>query len=205
MRTSIAALKTGFRHYSTFRGRATRSEFWWWTLTITTATITFTAGAAIIQSATNTTTGTNTGYFLIIPVLFILATLPPTLSITARHLHDIGKSGWWQLAWYAAIPLLGALAIVLLFLAIAIAFATAGRQITAGPDWPAIIMAALLFSAAAAALVLPPLIVWATTWLTRPGDPGANCYGFDPRDTGLKGQLYRSRMIIKPAPTQNPQ
>ena len=174
-------------------------------MTITTATIALTAGAAIIQSATNTTTGTNTGYYLIIPVLFILATLPPTLSITARRLHDIGKSGWWQLAWYAAIPLLGALAIVLLFLAIAIAFATAGRQITAGQDWPAIIMAALLFSAAAAALALLPLIVWATTWLTRPGDPGANCYGFDPRDTGLKGQLYRSRMISKPAPTQNPQ
>jgi uncharacterized membrane protein YhaH (DUF805 family) len=29
--------------------------------------------------------------------LFSLATLVPALSIGARRLHDIGKSGWWQL------------------------------------------------------------------------------------------------------------
>jgi len=26
------AVKSGFRNYANFKGRATRSEFWWWTL-----------------------------------------------------------------------------------------------------------------------------------------------------------------------------
>lgn len=34
-----------------------------------------------------------------------LATLLPSLAVTARRLHDIGRSGWWQLV--ALIPLVG--------------------------------------------------------------------------------------------------
>ena len=28
----VEAIKSGFRKYATFSGRATRSEYWWWTL-----------------------------------------------------------------------------------------------------------------------------------------------------------------------------
>ena len=50
-----------------------------------------------------------------IPVLgqlFAIATILPTLGITARRLHDLGKSGWLQLL--ALIPVIGGL-IVLFF------------------------------------------------------------------------------------------
>jgi len=31
----------------------------------------------------------------------------PTLSVTIRRLHDVGKSGWWSLLWILPLPLLG--------------------------------------------------------------------------------------------------
>ena len=27
----------------------------------------------------------------------------PTLAVTARRLHDTGRSGWWQLLWFVII------------------------------------------------------------------------------------------------------
>ena len=31
----------------------------------------------------------------------------PTLSVTIRRLHDVGKSGWWSLLWILPLPLIG--------------------------------------------------------------------------------------------------
>ena len=33
--------------------------------------------------------------------IFCLATLMPSLALVARRLHDINRSGWWQLLWFA--------------------------------------------------------------------------------------------------------
>lgn len=44
--------------------------------------------------------------------IYTLAVLIPSLAVTVRRLHDIGRSGWWLLI--AFIPLIGAL-ILLIF------------------------------------------------------------------------------------------
>ena len=31
----------------------------------------------------------------------------PTISVTVRRLHDIGKSGWWAVLWVLPLPILG--------------------------------------------------------------------------------------------------
>ncbi|HBF63906.1 MAG TPA: DUF805 domain-containing protein, partial [Gammaproteobacteria bacterium] len=31
----------------------------------------------------------------------------PTLSVTVRRLHDVGKSGWWCCLWIFPVPLVG--------------------------------------------------------------------------------------------------
>ena len=31
----------------------------------------------------------------------------PTISVTVRRLHDIGKSGWWCVLWVLPLPILG--------------------------------------------------------------------------------------------------
>ena len=79
------SVKTCFKKYATFDGRASRSEFWYFYL--------FTYGlyAILIISAINI--ASIFGWLL---VGFFLATFIPFLAATARRLHDINKSGWFQ-------------------------------------------------------------------------------------------------------------
>jgi uncharacterized membrane protein YhaH (DUF805 family) len=79
--------------YAVFSGRARRSEFWFFNLfnCIGCFVIGFIAGFV-------------SGYFRVgektaelAPLLFILATLLPSVAVSIRRLHDTGKSGWWFL------------------------------------------------------------------------------------------------------------
>ena len=74
--------------YVDFNGRAGRSEFWWFAL--------FCFAVSLVL---------NTIGLGLIAMLFNLAMLLPSLGVGARRLHDMGKSGWFQLLWL--IPLLG--------------------------------------------------------------------------------------------------
>ena len=38
-----------------------------------------------------------------INLIFSVALVIPSISVTARRLHDINKSGWWQLLWITII------------------------------------------------------------------------------------------------------
>jgi uncharacterized membrane protein YhaH (DUF805 family) len=84
----FAAIKTCFSKYLVFSGRARRSEFWWWTL----FTVLVLLGLSVVRLD-------RAGD------LFSLLTLLPSFAVGARRLHDIGRSGWWQLLWL--IPLAG--------------------------------------------------------------------------------------------------
>lgn len=95
------AIRTCLRQYATFSGRARRSEFWWWWL--------FTLLASMVASGLDQavlgysfTSADETG-----PIGGIVGLLLclPTLAVTARRLHDINKSGWWQLI--SLIPIVG--------------------------------------------------------------------------------------------------
>jgi uncharacterized membrane protein YhaH (DUF805 family) len=81
------AITTCFQKYATFRGRATRSEFWWFAL--------FTVLASIVASM----------FGELLNALVSLALFIPSLAVGARRLHDIGKTGWLQLVWI--IPVIG--------------------------------------------------------------------------------------------------
>ncbi|MBR4267879.1 MAG: DUF805 domain-containing protein [Bacteroidales bacterium] len=98
-------------HYIDFEGRARRKQYWMYTLyniiinfgIILIAVILFlaTKADAIISIAS------------IIIRIIGLALLLPSLGLTVRRLHDIGKSPWWILIIF--IPLVGSI-IFLVFL-----------------------------------------------------------------------------------------
>jgi len=98
----MTAVKTCFRKYVDFKGRALRSEYWWWTL----FTVVVSLILSIINSAIFNTSFEDTG---VLDGLFGLATFLPTLSVTFRRLHDVGRSAWWLLLY---LTIIGALVIL---------------------------------------------------------------------------------------------
>lgn len=77
------------KKFSDFGGRARRTEYWMFTL----MTYVFFFAAFFIDNLLGTTF--DDGGFGIITLLFGLAIIFPSWSVTVRRLHDIGKSGWW--------------------------------------------------------------------------------------------------------------
>ena len=82
------AVKSGFRNYANFKGRASRSEFWWFILF-----------GQVIQTVSQNISAT-------IASLISLGLIIPNLSVQFRRLHDIGRSAKWMI-WPLA-SLLGA-------------------------------------------------------------------------------------------------
>ena len=76
-----------FSNYANFNGRGRRSEFWWFYL----FTMMLGLGGSIWDSATSET-GYGVMYWIASIVTFI-----PIIAAGARRLHDVNKSGWWQL------------------------------------------------------------------------------------------------------------
>ena len=86
------AVSVVFSKYATFSGRARRSEFWWFAL--------FSFIANIVVAMVDRALGLH-----LLQPLYSLGVLLPSLAVSARRLHDIGRSGWWMLI--VLIPLVG--------------------------------------------------------------------------------------------------
>jgi uncharacterized membrane protein YhaH (DUF805 family) len=100
--TFTEAIKSYFKKYVTFNGRARRSEFWFAALFTTLVSV----GISIIAPAHSSTVG---GYSVdqnsALSNLWSLATFLPSLAITWRRLHDVNKSGVWLL--FILLPVVG--------------------------------------------------------------------------------------------------
>ncbi|SOB92127.1 uncharacterized membrane protein YhaH [Rhodobacter sp. JA431] len=91
-RDFIEAIKVCFRKYATFKGRASRSEFWWFQL--------FIIGGSLLTGLLENGMGRDGA---VLNGLFSLATFLPALSVQVRRLHDTDRSGWWIGGFYLAI------------------------------------------------------------------------------------------------------
>ena len=154
------AIRTCFRQYVTFSGRASRPEYWWFVLFV------FLGGvaAAIFDAGLFGTRGEDTGPTNLI---FSLATVLPLLAAGWRRMHDTGRSGL-----FLFYPLL-----VMIGIASFAGMTGAGGHL----DDPSTLLddaAGLILAVALVIFVLSPFIViW---WLTRPSQPGTNDYGPHP-------------------------
>lgn len=111
----IQALKRIF----TYRGRARRAEFGWFNLIafLINLALTFTPlilfgmGGSLLESVyqsevVGTVSGGGIIIFTVASYLFSIVTTLVQFSLTCRRLHDLGYSGWWQLAVYLGLPII---------------------------------------------------------------------------------------------------
>jgi uncharacterized membrane protein YhaH (DUF805 family) len=95
------------RKYAVFRGRSSRSEFWFFML--------FMALGMFVLSLVDGMLDTHIGRgdHGLFSTIFMLALIVPSLAVGARRLHDIGKSGWWQLINF--VPVVGLIVLIFFF------------------------------------------------------------------------------------------
>ena len=92
------ALTTVFRDkYSTFSGRASRSEYWWSYLGIAVISMVLLIIGIVGGLALGSVNEGLGALFGLAAFAGLLALLIPSLSVNVRRLHDTGKSGWMLL------------------------------------------------------------------------------------------------------------
>jgi uncharacterized membrane protein YhaH (DUF805 family) len=110
------AIARGFKKYTLFTGRASRSEFWWWCLFTNLVVLVLGFGGIILTSRYG---GGTLGLLslilgllsVILLAVFALGIFVPTLALTVRRLHDAGYSGSFALL--LLIPYLGSLIVTI--------------------------------------------------------------------------------------------
>ena len=92
------SIQTCLNKYANFKGKASRSEYWWFFLfTAIVGVITGILDAVIFPGFTETL-GTGP-----LRLLFNVAVITPGIAVGARRLHDTKRSGWWQLLYFTGI------------------------------------------------------------------------------------------------------
>lgn len=84
---------TVLKQYAVFSGRARRKEYWFFALFNFIISLLLTGIDSLIGTA-----GT-------LNMIYSVAVLVPSLAVSIRRLHDIGRSAWWMLL--AFIPVIG--------------------------------------------------------------------------------------------------
>jgi uncharacterized membrane protein YhaH (DUF805 family) len=105
------------KNYANFKGRATRSEYWFFIL--------FTILVSFVGTIFDLILFASAAEFSPINSIVTLALITPQLSAGCRRLHDIGKSGWWQLLY---LTIIGGLVLLIWFV-----FETNKRKNQFGP------------------------------------------------------------------------
>lgn len=93
------SVSTCFQKYATFSGRARRSEYWRFALFNCLANAVLTMVGNMIFGAPE-----NGGANILVSI-YALAILIPGLAVSWRRMHDIGKSGLWNLI--GCLPVIG--------------------------------------------------------------------------------------------------
>lgn len=168
--TPQEAVKICFTKYFDFTGRARRAEFWWFIL------FTVILGICLdgietflgldfeisVENANGESDWADMGGPL--SLVFSLATFFPQIAVTARRLHDIDRSGWWQVG----IPLIVIFVGVVFYMAAAFLGVQTDTRVGA-----AIILGMTV-------ILIIACVVWLIVWLAKIGQSGSNRFGDDP-------------------------
>lgn len=171
----VDAIKTCFRKYVTFSGRATRPEYWYFILFLFLGSMVASFLDAVLFGLAGIETGPGYAHARSngpIAALFHLATILPALAAGWRRMHDTGRSGLYLL--YPVIVMVG----ISTFAAFSGAFGAFLPGNGGTPPFEG--LAAVIVMLTVIVLILSPfLVLW---WLTRPSQPVSNQYGPNPNE-----------------------
>ena len=100
--TFIEAIKSFFKNYTKFSGRASRSEFWYAQLFMF---IVSSVIDALFPVHTTKHYGIDRPQYSGLAQVWDLVTLVPSLAIGWRRLHDVNRSGHYY--WWMLLPIVG--------------------------------------------------------------------------------------------------
>ena len=103
------AVKSFWSHYSKFKGRSRRSEYWWIQLFLVLTNLAVAAIDLVLMNGDVERFIANGGGG-IVGLIWILVTIVPALAVLVRRLHDTGKTGWWALIGF--VPLIGGIVLL---------------------------------------------------------------------------------------------
>lgn len=153
------------KKYAVFRGRASRSEYWWFYLfTIVLSVVTSVMDVVVAMAL-------NIEDFSPISTLTSLALAVPSVAVTARRLHDTDRSAWW----------LFIITISVVIFAAAIIYEAVGANSSADTIPPTAVVG--IVGVAIAAIIL-------MVFLVLPGTRGPNRYGPDPYGPGNLEEVF---------------
>ena len=114
------AIANGFKKYASWKGRATRSEFWFWTLFVVIvqspfSIIYFVTSQTALQSAIASGNQGAALAALVGPTYWLLVLVSlvfflPSLAVLIRRLHDLDRSGGWY--WILLVPFAGSIVLL---------------------------------------------------------------------------------------------
>ena len=103
------AVKSFWSHYSQFKGRSRRSEYWWIKLFLVLTNLAVAAiDLALMDGDVDRFIANGGGG--IVGLIWILVTIVPALAVLVSRLHDTGKTGWWALIGF--VPLVGGIVLL---------------------------------------------------------------------------------------------
>lgn len=157
------AIKVCFQKYATFSGRARRSEYWsFFLFCLLVSIILSILDMLLFDKGFISVTIFGKPHAIGLTSIFSIVVLIPSLTVTFRRLHDIGKSGW------LCLPLF----IIALLLSLV------------DKTWLETLADKTLSMAITILVVLLMVLVYAIlmlVWLCRDSEPDANRWGWNPK------------------------
>ena len=122
----VEAITRFYQRYAQMKGTASRSEYWFATLYLSIVNAVLYALMALTSDSSMLTTTNDPGdisvsyvptgialVFFFLNLLFNLANIVPTITLSVRRLHDTGRSGGWL--WIYLVPVAGPIILLVFF------------------------------------------------------------------------------------------
>ena len=118
----IKASISGFTRCFDFSGRSPRPEFWYFMLLFIVLYLVIAVVDQFLVTSIVDIRELPLGHYIpmgmvdpnvgVLVLLYRPIMAIPTIAVTIRRLHDVGKSGWWCLLWVLPVPVIGWLYLV---------------------------------------------------------------------------------------------